>query len=207
MVDTRPFLGCCIPAVAPDMGGRCKAAVIAGCSMAGHLIHYHVFPDGSASVPLAAVPLAGCWLGWQGSPSISTREVGWGRWQGKLRPRDRAPEWLGRVMSKNIGIFFFVSTSATLLKLWDNASRVRAREGLFYSFYGLWGIWVMRRPRYRDENPRMSLVTLRRLERLANFHVLLAIANDPGDRLPRSRVEHRARHAVRVATGSLPLAP
>src|ERR1035437_7421509 len=85
-----------------------------------------------------AVPLAGCWLGWQGSPSISTREVGWGRWQGKLRPRDRAPEWLGRVMSKNIGIFFFVSTSATLLILWDKASRVRAREGLFYSFYGLW---------------------------------------------------------------------
>ena len=42
----------------------------------------------------------------------------------------------------------------------------------------------MRRQRYRDENPRMSLVTLRRLERLANFHVLLAIANDPGDRSP-----------------------
>src|ERR1035437_817388 len=58
MVDTRPFLGCCIPAVAPDMGGRCKAAVIAGCSMAGHLIHYHVFPDGSAS------PLPSCPSGW-----------------------------------------------------------------------------------------------------------------------------------------------
>ena len=43
---------------------------------------------------------------------------------------------------------------------------------------------MVRKIRYRDESPRMDMVTLRRLERLRNFHIALQIRDDPGDGSP-----------------------
>jgi hypothetical protein len=51
---------------------------------------------------------------------------------------------------------------------------------------------MVRKIRYRDEHPSMSMVTLRRLERVRNVAKLIAIRDDPGDGSP-------ARDTVRLA--------
>jgi hypothetical protein len=143
------------------------------------------------------------WSGWAGCPPGGERGRAVQGVPGpKLAAEGRVPEWLGRVISKNIGYIFFNFGHYTLLKLrgYVGLARVcagastcvRVRGFVICCDIGLgaagnvgrgFGAMVGRQ-RYRGDWPGMTDKTHRQLEKLRNLQTAIDIRDNPGNGSP-----------------------